>query len=272
MKKIKENADFDVGHRKPYAIDKSYKIDAFDFQSRPDMKVRNVGNYGDNAMADVSQIDYDDQPENRHRVYEDGDSMLNRLKEILEKANVSDTQMSKGVKLTQKGNQKVAAALGIAPSEVPVLLQSLSSKLKREKKTAITSLVTEKYAYERDALANVIVRDEISGKEHFVRGAEAAELLRRIENEENEQEVLASYMPLTEEDEAPSYDEEINQSWGTFNFPWKIGNKSGTGTAKYSNSGFNVIHVRDEFGDELRVAPDFKDQITDIAKDFIGRE
>jgi hypothetical protein len=273
MRRIKENADYDISRDRG---SKNYSINAHDFVSRPDMKVRNVGNYGDNAMSDVSRIDYDDT--NATRVYEDDDdSMLDRLKEILTRANVSDTHMEKGVKLTPTGCQKVAARLGIAASEVATLLKSLSSKLRREARTTTTAIVNEgRYTYERDAHANVTIRDSESGNEMFVRGSEAMDVIRRIENGEDEQTVLASHMGLMEDDTHPdaSYADEMTQKWGTFNFPWSLDDgRHGTGTVRYDADGtITLKHIRDERGREINPPATDRAEIMVKARDFIGRE
>jgi len=72
------------------------------------------------------------------------------------------------------------------------------------------------------------------------------------------------------------FDDEIADSSGTYNFPWKIGNQHGTATAEYSGKtslNVRVIDVRDNDGDTLENPSNaFLDRIKAIAIDFIGKE
>lgn len=117
---LKEDADYDFGYS-----DKSrnaqFEIDAFDFKGRADMKVRPTGKYADNAMYDYSRLNEDED-----------DSVLDRLQEMLERADVSKDEMRSGVRLTDKGKHKVAAGLGVSFEEVDVLLNSLKDRMQRD--------------------------------------------------------------------------------------------------------------------------------------------
>jgi hypothetical protein len=283
---LRENADFDAGHGDPARLH-GFRIDSFDFKGRADMKIRNTGNYADNAMHDYSRLN------------EEGDeSILDRLQQMLAKADVSEDEMRAGVRLTDKGRAKAAGRLGVSPEEVDVLLNSLATRM-RKGEAAINRAYAEhmgdvteaegegRYTYEDDYLGNVTVRDIQTGKERFMRGHDAQELLQRLNGGEDEQEVLGGVMALVEGDENPDmldedgedpgYEREMKEHsrQGSYNFPWKEGGKRGTATAEYRWMGENlkidVRHIRDSAGEPINDAGLAK-RLAEVARGFIGRE
>lgn len=209
---------------------------------------------------------------------------VDRLRAMLAKAGVTVEQMKSGVRLTERGAQKVAAALGIAAGDVPAMLNSLASQMRRAPAlTPVTEVGGPRFSYEHDYLGNVTVRDSETGKETFLQGSEASRLLQRLDTERDEQSVLAAYAHLMEtatvmplEEDGEDYEEEIKQDWGTFNFPWSLDGRHGTGTAKYRGTGpamkLTLVHVRDNRGKEFEPDPATKARLTDVARDFIGKE
>lgn len=277
-KKITENADFDYGYDDPTLL-RTYKIRPHDFKSKPSGKVRYTGNYADNAMYDDSKIN------------ESEDSLLDRLHDMLRSADVGDDEIAGGVQLTPKGTQKVAAGLGIAASEVEMMLNSLAANLRREREI---SEGPERFSYEGDYLDNVSVRDNATGDEKFVRGSKGAKLTAKLnKSKHHDQDILRRTMTEADDDwigrawdkqraaddqraaaeknqsgfgrvlgkvfgrkkPPPEAPRETGQSMGGFNFHWQANGKSGTGTARFHGVGqrtrVNVISVRDRFGREF---------------------
>lgn len=185
----------------------TFEIDAYDFKGRSDMPVRYTGQYGDNAMVDTAKS----RPEKKVRptgqfadnamvdtasLNESEDDNVQRLMDMLTQIGVSETHLAAGVKLKPEAMQRVAAALGCAPTDVPILLRSISSKLRSDdarRPMPVESRGGDVYSYEADVLGNITVRNRDSGKEVFLRGTKASQLLSRIEHGDDEQAVLAHY-------------------------------------------------------------------------------
>lgn len=260
IKKITENADYDHGHNHPTHLH-VYKIKPHDFKSKPQGKVRYTGNYGDNAMADDAKLNEDV-------------SMLERLRGMLNRADVSDDEIIGGIRLTEKGTQKVAARLGIAGSEVELMINSLVSKLRRERD--IENGLDEDYSHESDYLKNVTVRDNDTGEEHFVRGSKGAKLVDRLNTHPEKSQTLLRRSVNESDTEIDDYESEIKENYGhgSYNFPWTYNGKSGTGTARFRGVGerirVDVISVRDRYGREFEPDTKMMDSIQQQAFDFVG--
>lgn len=294
VKKITENADFDYGYDDPTLL-RTYKIRPHDFKSRPSGKVRYTGNYADNAMYDDSKIN------------ESENSLLDRLHDMLRQADVGDDEIVGGLQLTAKGTQKVAAGLGIAGSEVEMMLNSLTAKLRREREI---SEGPERFSYEHDYLDNVTVRDGTTGDEKFVRGSKGADLLSKLKKSKNDQAILrqtvdeavagtddwiarvrdkheqerqAARRPKPEgsllrrmfgkKDKLRKAPDDAKQNMGSFNFHWEYHGKSGTGTAQFRSLGqrvrVDVLSTRDRFGREYQPDPETMAAIQRQAYDAI---
>lgn len=133
-------------------------------------------------------------------------SVLDRLHAMLAKAGVTDEEIINGFRLTDKGNQKAAAILGIAPEEVRLLIGSLTTQLRHDHKqhasivNEFSTMVAEgRFEYEPDYLGNVTVRDTKTGKEVFLRGDAAADLLSRVEGSDDQQAALADFQHMMED-------------------------------------------------------------------------
>jgi hypothetical protein len=257
-------ARYDYGHNDAAKGTDSFKIDSFDFKGRADMRVRNVGRYADNAMWDPSRLNENDQQ-----------SMLEAIHDMLSKADISDREIRAGIRLSEKGCQKVAAQLGIAASEVPTLVNSLTSKL-RDDELIANEDAAGRFSHEIDFLNNVTIRDEHNGRDVFLRGSEAANLQRRIADGEDEQHVLGEYAALMEADDEEDFSRELRSNGGSYNFPWKMDGQHGTATASFRGNGpgmnIKLIHVRDAQGDDITPNQSMRRHLEQTARDFIGRE
>lgn len=277
-----EAAEYDYGHDDPTRR-RPYRIDAYDHKSRPDMPLRYTGNYADNPMHDPAHLN------------EEEDGVLDRLHDMLRTAQIDDDEILAGIRLSPRGYQKAAARLGLAASEIPVLMQSLATNIRRERQRlqeddlgvqparqpGVQRGGRQRFTYETDFLDNVTVRDTISGKEAFLRGSEAMEMLDRLDGGEDEQAVLASYASIMEDggdqrnEGDDGYEKEISADSGTYNFPWSVGGRSGTATARFRDRdgefSVDVIHVRDAGGKTID-DPALTARLQQTAWDFIGDE
>lgn len=135
-------------------------------------------------------------------------SLIERLHNMLQRARITDDQIMNGVRLTPTGFQKAGAALGISGEEAELLLNSLITKLRREKdrtdemfrEFAGDRPRAARFSVEKDYLGNVTVRDAQTGKEVFLRGDDATALLNKIKTGD-EQAILAQYQGLMEGEE-----------------------------------------------------------------------
>lgn len=295
-KKLPENADFDHGFDDPTHL-RTYKIRPHDFKSKPQGKVRPTGNYADNAMYDDSKIN------------ESEDSALERLHGLLANASVSDDEIINGITLTEKGKQKVAAALGIAGSEVELMINSLSTKMRKERELTETA---ERFSAEDDYLGNVTIRDKKTGSERFVRGSNGTELLTKLKkaDSEEDQRILKKAVSedkdwiahvrdrhanerdtynrdnppkstfrkmidrITGKDRLKKVPEKTLGGMGTFNFSWTYNGKSGTGTAQFYSMGqrtrVEVQSTRDRMGREYNPDPETANAIQRQAYETIS--
>lgn len=212
--------------------------------------------------------------------------VLDRLHAMLGKAGVSDSDLIAGVELTHAGYQKIAGQFHVSVKEANFMVSQLITSLRMEERRIsenyyrALSEANERYAFEKDFLKNVTIRDTRSGETKFVSGSEANELLSALANSpQAEQEILANYMAgdseLTEEDVEEdaddSYAAEIDSKVGSYNFPWKDGEDQGTATVTYSgDANIRLISIRDEQGDEVQVDKQRNELILRQAFAFIG--
>lgn len=234
LRKIVENADFDSWHRD---ISQTNGIggDKGDFETtnkgRADTKVRGTSaRYGDNDMEDDALLDetYNDAGDddsvtgfdsvqdefNKSKIPDPKSSIIDKVQAMLQKAGVSDVEMRQGIDLTDAGKQKVAARLGISAKEVPMLLASLSTRLRGDEaheESAYESVEEDyhsimneddnstRFGYEKDSLGNVTVTDTQTNKKVYLQGSEATDLLNRLEQSPDaEQDILSGLEPLME--------------------------------------------------------------------------
>jgi hypothetical protein len=261
---------------------REFKIRSFDFQSRTDMKVRQTSGYGDNAMEDPTATN------------ESVESDIDQLRGILNKAKVTDEMIIAGASLTDRGFEKAAAALGLSAKEVRSVLDSLREHLKSGgDEQVLGESVSPRYSWEHDGLGNVTVRDSKTGDEQFYGGSKGFAILSAVKNHTSggpeEQAFLASYCEKNlneslaedeiDEDEIDE-DEvdfmgEISAEVSTFNFPWKLDGRFGTGTAEFRGDPkhvkVRVVDVRDQNGEPVNASKDMKSDLRDQAIDFIPR-
>lgn len=212
-----------------------------------------------------------------------------RLHGMLTRAGVSDDEIKAGVQLTQAGLHKAAAALGVAPDDVPSLINAIRSKMDQNERrldddyAAAVASDSDRFSYEADYLKNVTVRDSRTGKTAFLRGAAASDLMRKLDSQPgNEQQVLAAYAPLMEarklreKREAGGFDDEIAGNGGSYNMPWKIAGQHGFMTVSFALQNgkpvLDVVMVRDSEGNEVDPPDAWHHDLMQQARDFIGHE
>lgn len=256
---------------------REFKIRSFDFQSRTDMKVRQTSGYGDNAMEDPTATNESAEPE----------SDIDRLHEILS-AHIPDEAIANGATLSPSGFQKVAAKLGVSAEDVESLLASLRDRLASgDEKPIMGESGAARYTWEHDGMGSVTVRDRETGGEYFYGGSKGFAILSAVEDltagGPDEQAFLATYCEdenLTEEvaeaspDEDDDFMAEISADVSTFNFPWKQGDRFGTGTAEFRGNAqkfdVKVVDVRDQNGEPVNDKA-MNASLKDQAIDFIPR-
>jgi hypothetical protein len=211
---------------------------------------------------------------------------LDRLHSYMNAAGITDDDIIAGVELTHAGYQKVAGKFGMSLKDANLAINELMTMLRMEQRRIEENYyralneANNRYAYERDYLNNVTIRDTRSGEETYISGAEAAELVTALKaNPEGEQAILANYADhtnhaLTEEDDdqpEDSYESEINSKNGSYNFPWKDGGETGTATVVYSgDTNLRLVSVRNQEGDEIEVDEDRSKSLLRQAFAFIG--
>jgi len=191
---------------------------------------------------------------------------------------MSDDEIIAGPRFKESGLTKIATKIGVQPGEVAGLIFDLGQALSAEAAHLDEEGDGEvRYTWEDDALGNVTVRDCKTGKEKFLNVQAASSLLKTLDgNSAPEQDVLAKLMNesinVAEPDRELPADEMV---FGTssYNFPWKIDGKVGTGTARFSGVGQNfkvtVISVRDMEGDPVDATPAMMAKLKMIAQDFV---
>lgn len=206
---------------------------------------------------------------------------LAKMNAMLNKAGFDDAEIARGLRLKQSGMQKLSARLGVSEQEASQMLDQLINRLRDDAERVAESyrsiLEGSRYGYERDRLGNVTVRDSHSGKEIFLRGATAAELLKAVKLGD-EQQILAGYLTETVTEDAgeeDSYADEIKTDRGSYNFPWSFERQQGTGTAEYTGRGdsfkINLVSIRDQDGDEIDAEGPMRSALTNQAFKFIGQ-
>ncbi|CAM6054458.1 unnamed protein product [Sphagnum tenellum] len=335
--KLIETAEYDRGQPDNQDITDTFSLGGAkgDFETtnkgRADTKTRKMNaRYGDNAMRDETKLEeapfgHPDSsetmpeparsfapfghPDNIDTAPDPKSGIVDRLQRILQKAGISDDEMRQGIDLTPAGMQKVAARLGMAAHEVPMLLGSLSTRLRDDEKhseeayeSVYESLMNEddsRFGYEKDGMGNVTVRDGQTGKEVYLQGSQATDLLKTLsQSPEDEQAILGDLVPLMEaayrksvshkkkgkkvieqakpEPPEPDYLDEMKQSHGTFNFMWRSKGQHGSATARYAFDGHEmhvkILSARDQQGEVIHLDPSMKAELEKIGHDFIANE
>ena len=209
---------------------------------------------------------------------------LDHLNSVLNKAEIEDHEIIGGIELTHVGYQRLALRMGVDLETLQLMINALMEKLRKEKHMTETysqllDEADENFSYEKDWLGNVTVRNNETGDEVFLRGSEAAEMITTLKSGlADEQEILSQYMEshtITESDDLEdedSYEDELETTRGTYNFPWKTKTDHGTGTASYSgNNNIKIISVRNDDGDEIKTTPELEAELKMQAVAFIGK-
>lgn len=263
---------YDYGHRDPSKL-KSFKIRSYDFQSRSDADVRRTSGYGDNAMSDPSSTNESA-----------GNSIIDQIHQRLNAAKMTDDLIRQGATLTERGFQKLAAQLNVSAAEIKGLMDTLRKRIVNGGPEMILGEDRgPRYSWESDAMGSVTIRDSHTGNEKFFSGSRGFSILQSVDGliagSPDEQAFLATYCeddktPVNEDQQhSPDFIEEIAASVSTFNFPWKLGDRFGTGTAQFSGDdegsfSVTVVNVRDQNGEEIEDER-LSDQLRDQAIKFI---
>jgi len=122
----------------------------------------------------------------------------------------------------------------------------------------------------------VTVRDSDTGDSKFVQGAQATELLDKLDSGANEDTVLGRLFEKAENPESDSYAKEMMATSGTYNFPWKLGAHHGLATVFFSVADdqpmLRLDSVRNVSGEEIAMSDQQREELTQQARDFIGHE
>lgn len=154
-------------------------------------KVRYTGMYADNPMSDPARpLDEADE------------GLIERLEKIVSPV-LAKADIIGGARLTENGFRKVADALGVSPAEVESLFAIMRERMKEEdaKLSEAQRFFEEaRFVFEPDFLGNVTIRDTKSGRTAHLRGKDAGAFMKRLEAGEREQDVIADYEHLMEND------------------------------------------------------------------------
>lgn len=265
---------------------------------------RNNPRFADNSMATG------DPDATLVNEFAGDDDQVDQLHQMLLR-HVSDVEIKQGIKLSAEGRQKVAAKMGISDHAVDALLNALTQNLHDAEQSDEDMLLsdyyttmdeaedpgvaddtslegnerpfeegavleTSRFSIEPDLLGNVTVRDSQTGKERFVQGSAASQILAQIEHGADPDQLLA---PLVEKASRSRVDfkAEIKAPAGTYNFPWQYQADHGLATAFYRTDvdtpQLRIDSVRDQKGDEIdEVDPQLHAALLTQAQAFIGHE
>ena len=184
---------------------------------------------------------------------------------MLNKANVDDGMISRGVRLTQVGMQKVADRYHIGLDQVPVMLTSLASEKLTED--------VDRYSYETDIMGNVTIRDSEAGSEKFLSGERAFRLVDQLKaHPENGQRLIADYFGNHELTESLDSDQEIISNQGSFNFPYRgMLATSEFGLDRNGIFRVNVASLRDKMENEIDITPEMREELNKISMKWVDR-
>lgn len=256
--------------------------DEYSTKGHAGMKVKaNDPRFADNAMADASELDEFDATGGT------SEATLDRLHQMFIAGKISDQEIKQGIELTDAALHRAAAALGVGPKEVKMLLASLTQHLRDAAEETEESNLAESYrqfmeasdtgpfessaddlSAEGDYLGNLTVRAANSGKSRFYQGSQAAHIKNQLDSAAPDEQ-QAILRPLVED----GYAAEIANDAGSYNFPWKLADRSGFGTALYNTAGgkpdLHLISVREMNGDDVQMDVNMHKQLLDQARAFI---
>lgn len=203
---------------------------------------------------------------------------LDTLHAMLKRANVTDDVLSRGVRLKRTGVQKLAASFNASEDEVKTALDDLSKKVRDE--MAPTGLPTleaaMRYAYEADALGNVMLRDIETGAERFLSGQEAQLLLSEIERLHPDYESLIrpyfdteALREFVEEDVMGA--EDNGNTGGTYNFPFRGNFACARFWLQGSKPQIKVISLVDAQGEEIHMDASTEAEVTKAAWEWVDK-
>jgi hypothetical protein len=160
-------------------------------------------------------------------------SKLDILRQQFNGANVSDDMIARGShkSLTSKGTAVLCKRLSVTKDELDDLLDELQSTIKKEAAPSglpaspdIFEDCGERFEYESDVMANVMLRDSKTGATRYLQGSDGAKFLREVERvHPNYQEIIAPYFndDLMEFARADVTVGDNGETGGTYNFPFR---------------------------------------------------
>jgi len=301
-----ENSDFDYGHHDAAKLHRfdgrggaGTPADEFSDKGRADIKVRpNNPRFADNSMADqeLDERDMDSGFVNKLTLHS---SQLDRLHDILNRAEVTDQEIKHGpIELSDLGKHRIAGEMGISPDEIDLLIASLTQNM-RENDDRKESLAEEyyrmmeepeaghpaipfpkrragRYTIEPDALGNATVTDTSTGTTKFYRGGHAADMVDKVKAGADKDSIISPLFEIAENPETDSYEGEIAATSGTYNLPWKLDGQHGLATVFFSGADdkptLRLESVRDVTGEEVELDDRMHHELLRQAREFIGHE
>ncbi len=191
---------------------------------------------------------------------------LDQLYAMLKKAGVTDAQIKTGVRLTDAGLRTLCDKFNITEIDAKAMLVQLRGYDFVTEDNDMKFDTPDRFSYESDVLGNVAVRDSQSGKEIFLQGNEAFDLLYALETYPDKVQdtigvIFAQPLSETTLDEDDFFGD--MKSNGTFNFVYD-GNFA---TAKYweedGDFKIDIISLRDATNKEIPIRN--KQRILDAA-------
>lgn len=205
---------------------------------------------------------------------------LENLHAQLKRAGVSDDMLSRGLRLTQTGMQKMARKFNATEDEVKDAIGDLSRKIRDDQGPAglptLEGASQQRFAYEADALGNVMLRDTETGAEKFITGQEAQLLLSEIERVHPEFQSLIS--PYFQEEVLREFAEtdvlgvdDDGNTGGTFNFPYKGKFACARFWLQNNTPRIEIVSLVDMEGEEVHMDTATKDDVTKVAWEWVDK-
>lgn len=275
---------------------------------------KNGQSFSDHGRADIgirqSDARFADNPMEIDEFAEDQPPHLDQLHQALTRAGLSDAEICKGIDLTHSRKMKIAGRLGISTHEVDTLMNTLMQDLNNQEADTTDALLSDYYtgmsegadapmwtrmpkvakrpfdegtmiedrfSVEPDALGNITIRDQETGKERFLQATDASSVMAQLDRGADPDAVLSPLMEDFNQESTVDFADEINAESGSYNFQWTHDASHGTGTVIFSlkngQPDFKMASVRDAKGDDILDHLDDGEyqSILQQAKDFIGQ-
>lgn len=198
---------------------------------------------------------------------------LDILRSMLNNVGINDDVISRGVRLTKNGMEKVAKKFNCSIDEVLHMLQALKTDVAQD-----ISEDFDRFTFEPDLMGNLTIRDAETGDEKFLQGQEAFDLEQALNiNPDKQQQLIAAHFgnQLNETDgysKEQSFSELESGTSGTFNFPYK----GKFATARFweeDDGSFNleIISLLDSEQNEIEITPELEKELKPIAMKWVDK-